>query len=139
MFDDINSITISGNVTRDMEVGKSKSGSTSIGKFSVATNRSIKKEDGSYDKKATFFNVMAFGKYAETLARFVKKGVPIIVEGALDINNYEKDGEKKTWISIICKNCKIMKAGSGGGSASASPENLFDGDSAGAEDADVPF
>lgn len=136
MFDDLNSITISGNVTRDIELKKSASG-MSVGKFSVASNKSVKSGD-SYEKKATFFNVVVFGKYAETLAKFVKKGSPVVVTGSLDINNYEKDGEKKTWVSILCNNVRLFKGGSGGSSSATGQDDLFGSDS-GASDSDIPF
>ena len=80
-------VIIHGNVGNDIDLTYAKSG-IAIGKFSVATSK--KMNDGS--DKTSWHRCVAFGKTAETMAQWVKKGSGILVEGELSYGQYEKDG-----------------------------------------------
>ncbi len=86
----MNSIIIHGRLTRDPET-KFYDGDKSVCKISVAVDRSFKDKDG---KPVTdFFNCTCFGKRAETIDRYLKKGAGIIIRGEMQNNRYEKDGK----------------------------------------------
>lgn len=69
-----------------------------IARFTVAVNRQFKKDE------ADFINCVAFGKKAETIEKFFKKGSPINIEGRLQTGSYEKDGVKHFTTDVIVDN-----------------------------------
>ena len=69
-----------------------------IARFTVAVNRQFKKDE------ADFINCVAFGKKAETIERFFKKGSPINIEGRLQTGSYEKDGVKHFTTDVLVDN-----------------------------------
>jgi single-strand DNA-binding protein len=84
----MNKIVLLGRLTRDIELRQA--GETSVANFSLAVNRTFKR-DGEPD--ADFFNCVAFGKRAETLAQYVHKGNQLAVEGHVQLGQYtNKDG-----------------------------------------------
>ena len=92
----MNNITIFGNLTKDPETKESNG--TKITRFTMADNY------GSGDKKGVnYWNVTCFGKAGETVAKYVKKGNPLIVSGTLKTNQYtDKDGNKREYNELIC-------------------------------------
>lgn len=84
----MNKIVLLGRLTRDIELRQA--GETSVANFSLAVNRAFKR-DGEPD--VDFFNCVAFGKRAETLAQYVHKGNQLAIEGHVQIGQYtNKDG-----------------------------------------------
>lgn len=82
----MNKVILLGRLTKEVELIISKSGK-SIGKFTLAINN-------GKDKPADFIEVTVFGKTAENMVNYTKKGDMISVEGSIKNNNYEKDGKK---------------------------------------------
>lgn len=81
-----------GRLTGDPEVRYSQGEkATAIARFSLAVDRKYKREG---EPTADFFNYTAFGKQAEFVEKYLKKGSKIMVTGHLMNNNYEKDGQK---------------------------------------------
>lgn len=73
-----------------------------IARFTVAVNRQFKKDE------ADFINCVAFGKKAETIEKFFKKGSPINIEGRLQTGSYEKDGVKHFTTDVIVDNFEFV-------------------------------
>lgn len=94
----MNSIIIMGTMTRDVELKYLPSGSA-IGKFSIAVNQNYVK-DGQKVEKSSFFEVTAFGKQAETINQYFNKGSRILINGELDHQTWEKDGQKQSKVII---------------------------------------
>lgn len=90
----INKVIIVGRMVRDPELRKTPSG-MSVASFSVATSRTYKNKDGAKTEETEFHNVVAWGKTAEIIHQYVKKGQLIGIEGRLQTQTWEKDGEKK--------------------------------------------
>ena len=111
-----------GNLTRDPELKSLPSGVkvTSIG---LATNRSWKKEDGSKQETTEFHNAVAFGKPAELIAQYCKKGSSLYVDGRLQTRSWDgTDGQKKYRTEIVVENFQFgPRAAAGGESYSAKP------------------
>ena len=80
-----------GNLTKDVELGKA--GEVSLARFTLAVNRPYKNREGSYD--ADFIQLKAWREAGETIAKHVKKGDKLRVEGRVETSTYEKDGEKQ--------------------------------------------
>lgn len=97
---------IYGNLTRDPELRSLPSGVKTVS-FSVATNRVWTDKDGSKQEETEFHNVVGFGKQAEIIAQYMKKGSAIYVEGRMQTRSWEKDGEKKYRTEIVVESMQF--------------------------------
>lgn len=98
----INKVTILGNLTRDPEIRALPSG-IKVVSFSLATNRTWKDQAGKKQEATEFHNIVAFGKLAELIAQYSKKGSSLYVEGRLQTRSWEDkaNGEKKYRTEIV--------------------------------------
>jgi len=85
---------IMGNLTRDPEIRYTTKG-TAIAELSLAINRTWTNDAGEKKEDVTFIECKAFGKTAETMGKFLKKGRPLFVEGRLDVEEWEDKETKK--------------------------------------------
>jgi single-strand DNA-binding protein len=106
-----------GNLTRDPDVKVLPSGST-IAEFGLAINRSWT-QDGVKKEEATFVDVVMFGKVGEIAGKWLKKGKPVYVEGRLKLEQWEKDGEKRTKLRVVGEMMQML--GSAPGNADKAP------------------
>lgn len=97
----INITLITGRITRDVELKYSKGGK-SYCKFSVAVDRPFKK--GETD----FINCSAFGKTAELIVQYMRKGSKLGIQGRLQMNQYEKEGTKVTTYEVIVDQIEFL-------------------------------
>jgi single-strand DNA-binding protein len=95
----LNKVMLIGNLTRDPDVKVLQSGST-IAEFGLAINRSWV-QDGVKKEEATFVDVVMFGKVGEIAGKWLKKGKPVYVEGRLKLEQWEKDGEKRSKLRVV--------------------------------------
>lgn len=120
----INKVFLYGNLTRDPEMKALPSG-ISVTSFGVATNRVYKDKNGVKQESVDFHNVVAFGKTAEVITQYLKKGQPIFVEGRIQTRSWDgQDGKKQYRTEIIAENFQFgpSKApGTGGNFGGASP------------------
>ena len=94
----INSIQLIGNITKDIELKETSNG-VKYTRFSVAVNRTTKKEDGTYD--VDFFSVVAWRKTAELIKNYFGKGKKIAIVGKLQNYEYQtQDGIKRVGTEI---------------------------------------
>lgn len=94
----MNKIIISGRLVRDAELSYIASTATPKMNFSIAVERNYQKDKNN--KKVDFINCEQLGKHVENLCQYVTKGKQILVEGELNIDNYEKDGEKRSFTKV---------------------------------------
>lgn len=100
----MNSINILGTMTRDIELRYTQSGAA-IASFGIAYNEKRKQADGSYTDVSHFFDVTAFGKRAESLNQYFRKGSRILIDGSLDYQSWsDADGLKRSKVSIKLEN-----------------------------------
>ena len=94
----MNVVTLTGNLTKDPELKTIEVNGKSIGvvNFCIATSRFFKKADGSRDKDVTFIQCEAWDSGAETISKIFKKGDPMLLQGSLKVEQWEKDGIKRT-------------------------------------------
>jgi single-strand DNA-binding protein len=83
----------------------------SICTFGVATNRVYVDSEGKRQEEVTYHNVVAFGKTAEHVAQYMKKGRLIFVRGALRNRSWEKDGQKHTRTEIVAERIQFGPKG----------------------------
>lgn len=97
----LNKAMVFGNLTRDPEVRALPSGG-SVCSFSIATNRTYKKADGSKAEEVEFHNIVTFGRLADLCAQYLKKGSSAYVEGRLKTRSWDdKDSGKKQYKTEI--------------------------------------
>jgi single-strand DNA-binding protein len=98
----LNKAIVIGNLTRDPELKSLPSG-IKVCSFSLATNRVWKDKNGARQESADYHNVVVFGRQAETVAQFMKKGSSILVEGRMQTRSWDDKGtgEKKYRTEII--------------------------------------
>ena len=96
-----NKAIIAGNLTRDPEVRSLPSGQ-SVASFGVASNRRYTDKEGNKQETTEFHNITAFGKWADICSQYLKKGMPVLVEGHLRTSNWQgQDGVKRYRTEII--------------------------------------
>jgi len=98
-----NKTILVGNLTRDPETRYTPKG-TAICQIGLAINRSWKTESGEKKEDVVFIDCKAFGKSAETLAQYTRKGRPLLIEGRLDVEEWEdktsKEKRRKTVVIV---------------------------------------
>ncbi len=95
----LNKVMLIGTLGRDSETSFTTS-NVSVTKFSMATEHSRKDKDGKWQNETTWHNIVAFG-LSDFFKDALKKGAKVYVEGRLDYQRYEKDGQTKYFTSII--------------------------------------
>ena len=104
----LNRSQLIGNVTRDPEL-RTTSGGQTVCSFSVATNRSWTDNAGQRQEKADFHNIVAWGKLAEIVGQYVKKGRKIYVEGRSQTRDWEgEDGQKRYRTEVVAENVILL-------------------------------
>lgn len=97
----LNKAFIIGNLTSDPELKTLPSG-TSVVSFGVATNRAWKDQQGQKKEEVQFHNIVAFGKQAEVIHQYLKKGSSIFIEGRIQTRMWDaKDGSKRSRTEIV--------------------------------------
>lgn len=110
----VNMVILVGNITKDPELKKIPSSGQSVCSFSLATNETFT-SNGQKIKKTEFHNITAWGKLAENIAKYMRKGSSIFVEGKLQTRNWEKEGVKHYRTEIVALNVRFgAKRGEGG-------------------------
>jgi single-strand DNA-binding protein len=115
----LNKAILIGNLTRDPELKSLPSG-IKVCSFSLATNRVWKDKSGVRQESADYHNVVVFGRQAETVAQYMKKGSSILVEGRMQTRSWDdkNSGEKKYRTEIIADRTQFGPRGSGAGATS---------------------
>ena len=107
----MNRVMLVGRITRDPELRTSPNG-VSFTSFSIAVNRQFANAQG--ERVADFINCVAFNKQAENLARFIRKGGLIGVEGKLQTRTYQaQDGSNRTAVEVICDAITFLESKGG--------------------------
>lgn len=109
-----NKVILAGNLTRDPELRYTPKG-TAVARLGIACNRKWKSETGEMKEEVTFVDVDAFGKTAETIGQYLKKGRPILIEGRLRYDTWEdkQSGQKKSKLGVVLENFQFLDSGGG--------------------------
>jgi single-strand DNA-binding protein len=112
-----NKVILAGNLTRDPETRYTPSG-TAITKFGLAVNRKWKdSQTGEMREEVTFVDVDSFGKQAETIGNYLKKGRPILVEGRLKLDQWtdNQTQQKRSRLGVVLESFTFLDSGGDGG------------------------
>jgi single-strand DNA-binding protein len=117
-----NKVILIGNLTRDVELKYLPKG-TAVCNLSLAVNRRWKNEVGEEKEDVYFAECKAFGKQAETIAQYVKKGHPLMVEGRLTREEWDdkKTGEKRSTTRIMIETFQFLKGRDEGAAPAPAP------------------
>ena len=148
-----NKVILIGNLTRDPELRYTSKG-VAIAKLALAVNRAWRDSaTGELKEEVTFVDIDAFGKQAETLGQYMKKGSPLMVEGRLRLDTWEdkQTNQKRSRLGVVLESFQFLDSGrSRDGAAPEAPRsrpapaappaapNAPESDEAPPED-DVPF
>jgi single-strand DNA-binding protein len=121
-----NKVILAGNLTRDPELRYTPSG-RAIAKFGLAINRNWITETGEKREEVTFIDVDAFGKEAENIGQYFKKGRPILFEGRLKLDQWDdkQTGQKRSKLGVVLERFSFIdsKPGEQGGASSDAPRS----------------
>jgi len=136
----INKAILVGNVGRDPEVRSTQSG-TRIATFPLATNERRKDESGNWVDSTEWHNIVAWGRTADVVERYVSKGRQLYIEGPIRTRSWETDGVKKYMTEVHALTLKLLggrggdgpRESSGGYDSRSGPSDFPD------DSDDVPF
>lgn len=119
----LNKVFVLGNLTRDPELRQTASGQA-VCSFGVATNRRYTDKNGQKQDQAEFHSVVAWGRQAEIISQYLRKGSSILVEGRLQTRSWQDpQGGKHSRTEIVADQIQLgpKPQGGGGGMASGNP------------------
>lgn len=117
-----NRVILVGNLTRDPELKYIPSG-TAVSEIGLAVNDRVKKGDQWVDE-TTFVDVTLWGRTAEIANEYLNKGSNVLIEGRLKLDSWEKDGQKRSKLRVVCDKMQMLGGkggGEGGGGGQRSP------------------
>src|SRR5215472_13394128 len=120
-----NKVILVGNLTRDPELRYTPKG-TAIAKIGLAVNRVWTNEAGEKKEEVTFVDVDIFGRTAENVGQYMRKGRPILIEGRLRLDQWDdkQTGQKKSKLGVVAETVQFLgsaNGGAGGGGEGGAP------------------
>ena len=105
-----NKVILVGNLTRDPQMSYLPS-QTPVVEIGLAVNRRWRGQDGQQREETCFVDCRAYGKQAETLNQYMRKGQPILIEGRLQLDTWEgKDGQKRSKHRVVIERFQFLGA-----------------------------
>ena len=112
----LNKVMLMGNLTKDPEIKYTPKG-TAIANFGIAVNRNYSTDTGEKREEVTFIDIEAWGRTAEIIGEYFKKGRPIYVEGRLKLDTWDdkQTGQKKSKLRVVAESFEFLGSREGGG------------------------
>jgi single-strand DNA-binding protein len=151
-----NKVILAGNLTRDPELRYTPKG-TAVARFTLAVNRTWKSESGESKEEVSFIDVDVWGRQAEVICQYMRKGRPLLVEGRLKLDSWEDKTthQKQSKLKVVLESFSFIDSNRPEGGAPpsdaprrpapapapppAKPAEASEGEGPGAEEDDVPF
>jgi single-strand DNA-binding protein len=104
-----NKVILIGNLTRDPELRYTPKG-MAIAKMGMAVNRKWRTEAGENKEECTFVDVDVFGKTAENVGHFLRKGSPLLIEGRLKLDSWDdkSTGQKRSKLGVVAETVQFL-------------------------------
>lgn len=119
----LNKVMLIGNVGSDPEVRATASG-VRVAKLSVATNRTFQDRNGQQQERTEWHRLTFFGRLADIVEQYVKKGDRLYVEGRIEYSQtQDEQGNTRYWTDIVVQ--EMVMLGSGSGDSGAGPADGF--------------
>ena len=106
MANDLNTVGLVGRLTKNVEM-KYTSGGMAIANISIAVNKR-QKVNNEWQDKASFFDCTYFGKGAEAVSQYLVKGQQVSIQGSLDQQSWESNGQKRSKVVIIVNSLGLL-------------------------------
>jgi single-strand DNA-binding protein len=136
-----NRVILLGNLTRDPELRYTPKG-TAVARLGVAVNRQWKSDTGEQKEEVTFVDVDAFGRSAEVIGQYFKKGRPILIEGRLKYESWDdkQTNQKRSKLMVVLESFQFVDSTrpEGGGGAPATKRPAAATESAAPAEAEAP-
>lgn len=129
-----NRVVLVGNLTRDPELRHIPSG-TAVAEVGLAVNDRVKKGEEWIDE-TTFVDVTLWARTAEVAAQYLSKGSSVLIEGRLKLDQWEKDGQKRSKLRVVADKMQMLGSKGDGAPRSSEPAPLRQDQP---EDGDVPW
>ncbi|HMO50898.1 MAG TPA: single-stranded DNA-binding protein [Kiritimatiellia bacterium] len=110
---DLNKVFLAGNLTRDPEVRHIPSGQA-VADLRMAINRRYRDQHDKDREEVVYVSVTVWGKQAETCGQYLTKGAPVLVEGRLKLDEWEKDGQKQSRLGVVAERVQFLSSRGGG-------------------------
>jgi single-strand DNA-binding protein len=104
-----NRVILLGNITRDIEVKYLQSG-TAVTEIGLAVNERYKNQSGEWVEDVVFVDVTLWGRTAEIASEYLGKGSPVLIEGRLKLDRWEKDGQKHSRLRVTGERMQMVGA-----------------------------
>lgn len=144
----VNRVILAGRLTHDPEVRYTPSG-TAVADVGVAIDDSYKNKSGEMVEQTCFVDVVVWGRQAETTGEYLHKGSPVLIEGKLQLDQWEnQQGEKRSKLRVRADRVQFLESrkdavvggsSSQGGVASPGPSSDTGADPAEQDDENLPF
>jgi len=117
-----NKVILVGNLTRDPELRYTPNGKA-IAKIGLAVNRTWTSESGEKKEEVTFVDVDTFGRTAENVGQYMRKGSPILIEGRLRLDQWDdkQTGQKRSKLGVVAETVQFLGSPRGGDAGGAPP------------------
>ena len=106
----LNKVFLIGNLTKAPEVKHTPSGAA-VAELRLAVNRKFKSSNGEMRDETCFVNVTAWNRQAETCGEYLSKGSPLMVEGRLKFDEWEREGKKHSRLSVVAERVQFLSDG----------------------------
>jgi len=115
-----NKVILVGNLTRDPELRYTPKG-TAVARLGLAVNRQWKTDTGEAREEVTFIDIDAFGRQAEVIGQYCKKGRPIMIEGRLKYETWDdkQTNQKRSKLLVVLESFQFLGDGNRGGGEGA--------------------
>lgn len=120
-----NKVILVGNLTRDPELRYTPKG-TAIAKIGLAVNRVWTNEAGEKKEEVTFIDIDIFGRTAENVGQYMRKGRPILIEGRLKLDQWDdkQSGQKRQKLGVVAETVQFLGSkDDAGGAPAAAPRS----------------
>ena len=118
-----NRVILAGNLTRDPELRYTPKG-TAVSRITLAVNRTFATETGERKEEVAFIDVDVWGRQAETIAQYMRKGRPLLIEGRLKLDTWEDKNthQKQSKLKVVLENFTFIDSRGGAEGAAGAPE-----------------
>jgi single-strand DNA-binding protein len=105
----LNRVLLIGNLTRDPDVRYTRNG-TALADIGLAINRTWKGDDGEKKEEVTFVDVTLWGRLAEIAQEYLKKGIPLFIEGRLQLDTWDdkQTGQKRSRLHVVAESMQML-------------------------------
>jgi len=119
-----NRVILVGNVCFDIELRYTQGG-TPVTDVRLAVNDRRKSQTGEWVEETTFVDVTLWGRQAEVAGEYLSKGSPVLIEGRLKLDTWEKEGHKQQKLKVVGERMQML-GGRGGGGGGRPPQQSYD-------------